>query len=559
MFNKLLKRRTFRYRMKLFLSAFVCIWTLIGSFAWLQYTRDRISKKDQIMDRVDLAAGRLVDAWDKSDLSLVNTFLDFISRYYEGTALGKMSVAIYDFNTGELLKSFGTINHDRPLGFETAEVDSIHDGSTAIFLEDTCFPSGEKVFYYYSRFAPEKGIELRAYLPYSPEIKSFIASDDWLFWLMILSVGILGTFIIFLMTAHQAKNIRLLHEFAHRAANDRDFIPMGEFPSDELGDISRQIVSIYNSRMQANQRREREHIIALKATEEKNRVKRVLTNNISHELKTPIGIVSAYLEMLVNQEDMPEEDRRHFLLKARENIERITAMLNDLSTMTRLEESGQNIPMKTVDFHEMVANLAEEIETTNLIGDMKFRYDLPTDCFIRGNEGLLYSVLNNLVKNAKAYSQGTEMGIELLGRKEKSYTFAFYDNGTGVSPEHLPHLFDRFYRVDVGRSRKSGGTGLGLPIVKSAINSMGGGISVRNRRGGGLEFIFTLSRVLPDNAGSEDAKAAAGNGPGVKRSGAAANNYTAPGKSTGNRETPRRNTPPAEAPDGEDFNTDASN
>lgn len=497
MFEKLLKKRTFRYRMKLFTVAFVCIWALIGSFAWLQYNRDRYSKKREIMARVDQAAGRLVDSWSRNNPELVDSYIDFLDRYYAGTALGSMSMAVYNLHTGEIINSIGSIISERPLGFEDAEVDSLRDGSTAILLDNTRFPSGEKVFYYYSRVSPEQGLELRAYLPYTPEIASYISSGDWLFWLMIFTVGLLGTFFVYLITAHQAKNIGLLHEFAHRAANDRDFIPMGEFPSDELGDISRQIISIYNSRMQANQRREREHVIALKANEEKNRLKRVLTNNISHELKTPIGIIKAYVEMLVTQEDMPEEDRRHFLLKTQENVERITAMLYDLSTMTRLEESSEKIPLKDVDFHDMIVNFSEEIKNTNLIGDMEFDFDIPVGCVVRGNEGLLMSVLNNLVKNAKAYSQGTRMGIELFGKKEKCYTFVFYDNGTGVAPEHLPHLFDRFYRIDTGRSRKSGGTGLGLPIVKSAINSMGGGISVRNRRGGGLEYLFTLTRVVP--------------------------------------------------------------
>ena len=109
-------------------------------------------------------------------------------------------------------------------------------------------------------------------------------------------------------------------------------------------------------------------------------------------------------------------------------------------------------------------------------------------------------MLSNLVKNSVAYSQGTQMGIELLGRSQSYYTFAFYDNGVGVGEEHLSRLFDRFYRVDAGRSRKAGGTGLGLPIVKSAINTMGGSISVRNRRGGGLEFIFTLPRAKDGEA-----------------------------------------------------------
>lgn len=196
--------------------------------------------------------------------------------------------------------------------------------------------------------------------------------------------------------------------------------------------------------------------------------------------------------MLINQPDMPEKDRCHFLEKAQMNVERLVSMLNDLSTMTRLDESGNNIPIKEIDFHSTIFTLSDEVVKSGIIHGMDFRFNIPMDCTILGNEGLLNSVLQNLIKNSAAYSQGTEMGIELLGRNDRYMTFSFYDNGTGVAEEHLSHLFDRFYRVDSGRSRKAGGTGLGLPIVKSSIISMGGSITVRNRKGGGLEFIFTL-------------------------------------------------------------------
>ena len=162
--------------------------------------------------------------------------------------------------------------------------------------------------------------------------------------------------------------------------------------------------------------------------------------------------------------------------------------------MTRLDESGSTISMREVDFHSLIFSLADDVTKSGILKDMDFRFNIPIDCKVMGNEDLLISVIQNLIKNACAYSQGTQMGVELLGRNERYYTFSFFDNGVGVSKEHMEHLFERFYRVDSGRSRKAGGTGLGLPIVKSCINTMGGSVSVRNRRGGGLEFIFTLLR-----------------------------------------------------------------
>ena len=125
---------------------------------------------------------------------------------------------------------------------------------------------------------------------------------------------------------------------------------------------------------------------------------------------------------------------------------------------------------------------------------MKFHYNLPLECMIKGNATLLSGMISNLIKNAALHSHGTEMGLDLVVESERYYTFRFYDNGTGVDPQHLPHLFERFYRIDAGRSRKAGGTGLGLPIVKNTIEALGGSISVHNGPQGGLEFLFTLEK-----------------------------------------------------------------
>lgn len=167
-------------------------------------------------------------------------------------------------------------------------------------------------------------------------------------------------------------------------------------------------------------------------------------------------------------------------------------MLNDISTITRLEEAATSIPTEKIDFQEVVFTTANDIVESGVNKSMEFVYDIPFDTFIRGNFNLLGNVISNLAKNAANYSGGTEMGIKLINKNRNFYTFSFYDNGKGVEATHLPHLFDRFYRVDTGRSRKNGGTGLGLAIIKSTILTLGGTISVRNRKGGGLEFLFTL-------------------------------------------------------------------
>ncbi len=120
------------------------------------------------------------------------------------------------------------------------------------------------------------------------------------------------------------------------------------------------------------------------------------------------------------------------------------------------------------------------------------------DVEICGNQMLLYSIFCNLIDNAIAYSGGRRVFVDLVNVDDTHYHFLVRDNGIGVESRHLTHLFERFYRVDKGRSRKAGGTGLGLSIVKNAVLFHGGQIEARAARGGGLEFYFSLKKVSGD-------------------------------------------------------------
>ena len=487
-------RRKIKYHWRLFLTVFICIWVVIGVFAYLEYRNNLRYRETMLVNNVELAVGNILDA--KRVNRNIQPFISFMKEYLAGSPLNGMCLAVYDRSTGELLYSLGPVREERPVEADGQPSEPMPDGTSRQLLTDVRLPDGEKLFIYASRLSRDGVVEVRTYLPRSAVVDKVLAIDNT-FWLIILTVGVIGTVMVWVFTAHQARNVTLLREFATRAATDREFIPMGDFPSDEIGDISRQVVAIYNSRMQANVRREREHVIALKAIEEKNTMRRVLTNNISHELKTPIGIVRSYLEMIASNPDMSAEERAHFLGKAQANVERLVSMMNDLSTMTRLEESNKKIPISDIDFHDLVFTLVEDLKQGDVLNSMDFLYNIPLDCHVYGNGELLIGVLTNLVRNSVAYSQGTQVGVKMIGRNDNFYTFSFYDNGVGVGEEHLVHLFERFYRIDTGRSRKVGGTGLGLPIVKSSINTMGGSITVRNREGGGLEFVFTLRRVKP--------------------------------------------------------------
>lgn len=151
--------------------------------------------------------------------------------------------------------------------------------------------------------------------------------------------------------------------------------------------------------------------------------------------------------------------------------------------------------IEPLNFSELVAATIDDVEASGIAGDMHLTMSIPIDCEVMGNKSLLSGMLHNLIKNSFLYSRGSEIVIKCIDQSDHYYSFAFYDDGVGVPPESLSHLFERFYRVDSGRSRRNGGTGLGLPIVKSTINAMGGTITVSNRAEGGLQFTFTLRRA----------------------------------------------------------------
>ena len=152
------------------------------------------------------------------------------------------------------------------------------------------------------------------------------------------------------------------------------------------------------------------------------------------------------------------------------------------------------IDFEAVDITKMVADIARETTLEREERKMTFINQLPERIVVKGNRSLLYSVLRNLTDNAIAYAgEGTTMTLE--GREQgNKWHLIFRDNGQGVPQEHLPRLFERFYRVDKGRSRKMGGTGLGLAIVKNAVLLHRGTIRVSNLPEGGLKFEFTIKK-----------------------------------------------------------------
>lgn len=231
--------------------------------------------------------------------------------------------------------------------------------------------------------------------------------------------------------------------------------------------------------------------------EERARLKRQLTQNVAHELKTPVSSIQGYLETIISNPNISQENLRTFLERSYAQSNRLTLLLRDISVLTRMDEAPEMVEKETVNLSRIVENILNEVALGLEEKQIRVVNLLPQDLIITGSSSLLYSIFRNLTDNAIAYAGiGVQITINCFREDEKFYYFSFADTGVGVPEEHLNRLFERFYRVDKGRSRKLGGTGLGLAIVKNAVLFHGGTIFAKNAPTGGLEFVFTLQKDL---------------------------------------------------------------
>ena len=232
--------------------------------------------------------------------------------------------------------------------------------------------------------------------------------------------------------------------------------------------------------------------ISREQQERQNQMRRELTQNIAHELKTPVASILGYTDTILDNPDISNETRQQFILRTNAQAKRLTALLQDISTLNKMDYAPEMLSKERVDISAMVADIIQESEQALASRQMAFKNYMPQDICIQGNWQLLYSIFRNLTDNAINYA-GPNTTIELSADQQSDgWHFCFSDNGVGIPEEHLPRLFERFYRIDKGRSRDLGGTGLGLAIVKNAVVLHGGQITADISKEGGLCFRFSL-------------------------------------------------------------------
>jgi signal transduction histidine kinase len=239
----------------------------------------------------------------------------------------------------------------------------------------------------------------------------------------------------------------------------------------------------------ASVKRLREH----EAREKTRRLKHEMTGNIAHELRTPVTSIRGFLEIVLGNQ-LDETRRRQYLERAFSQTQTLSALISDMSLLARIDEKQGAFEFGPVDAATLLDKVHSDTSKGLIERNIAFKVDIPVGLTFRGNESLLYSVFRNLTDNVIAHAgEGIEIRIAVPSLERGVATVSFSDTGRGIEDDrHLERIFERFYRVNEGRTRDTGGSGLGLSIVRNTVALHGGTISVRNNKPSGLEFIFTL-------------------------------------------------------------------
>lgn len=232
-------------------------------------------------------------------------------------------------------------------------------------------------------------------------------------------------------------------------------------------------------------------------------IRKEFVANVSHELRTPLSIIKGYLETLLDRPEPDAAERQRFLETMRKHAERLESLIADLLSISSLESQQAELRTEPIALSKVVDAVTREMEAVSKRRSMKILSEIASPLpEVRADTARIHQVWLNLLDNALKYTpEGGSVTLRVISCPGE-IECVVEDNGPGIPPEHLPHLFERFYRVDRARSRELGGTGLGLSIVKHIVQAHGGRVWVESRVGHGSAFHFTLPTMSPSIAGS---------------------------------------------------------
>lgn len=238
------------------------------------------------------------------------------------------------------------------------------------------------------------------------------------------------------------------------------------------------------------------YISDITKSEKTRLLKQEMTNNIAHELRTPVTSIRGYLETIVNLYGTGNNERiPGFLERAYMQAVNLSELIQDIGMLTKIEEASDRFEMEQVRINELLHELGNDLaDKLNEAGD-RFTVEVSDNVEMCGSRTLLYAIFRNLIENSLSYGgENIDIVVRCYNENRDDWFFELYDTGTGVEEKHLVRIFERFYRVNEGRTRITGGTGLGLSVVRNAVLFHKGSIIARNRPGGGLSFLMTFPK-----------------------------------------------------------------
>ena len=427
------------YHKRLFALLLSFIWIIVICFMAFQYVREKDVKTGNINSQLQLCNHNIIRAIEDG-----NPYETGISACY--FPFDDIRVTIIETDGDVVYDSKHDANSlDNHLS--RPEVSSALAAGAGYNISRQSSSDGKQYFYSATK---GQGIIVRCAVPYSASLKDVLQAD-WTFLWVLIFISIIVSLAGYFSSLRLGKTIERLNHY-----------------------------------------REQEN--ALKEEKEKSRIKRQLTNNINHELKTPVASIQVCLETLLSGISLTEEKRQELVERCYAHNERLRHLLEDVSLITRLEDGSSSIEREPVIINDLLDEIKEEFMCIPDEDRMHLMIEFDEKVVINGSASLIGSIFRNLTENAISYSEGRTIHIALAENNLKYCRIIFEDDGIGVDEKNLPRLFERFYRVDKGRSRSKGGTGLGLAIVKHAVLFHGGNIAASNRPDGGLRFEFTLEK-----------------------------------------------------------------
>ena len=456
---------------------------LVVCVLFFQYKREKDFKAGELNAQLQVLNERIIHQLETGNIDINTVDVDDF-KDLRVSIVDSSGQVIYDNS----LDALPNTNHLR-----REEISEAIRFGTGYTLRRHSESTGET--YFYSARKGANGIIVRTAVPYSVSLDGLLQADKGFLWFL-AGLTIIMCTLGYFATRRVGLHVRRLKLFAESAERGNKIYDDEPFPHDELGDISNHIVRLYVSLQQAISERDREHSAALHEQQEKERIKKQLTNNINHELKTPVASIQVCIETLLNHPDMGKEKRIEFLTRCLANNQRLQQLLSDVSLITRMEDGAKSIVREQIDLKEIIRDVVEERSEIAEKHGFTIQNDVVKPIEMKGSRSLWESVFFNLIDNAISHSGGNKITVTQMPSSLNKIILTLCDNGCGVAEEHLPRLFERFYRVDKGRSRAAGGTGLGLSIVKNAVQLHGGSITVSNNPHGGLCFKIILNRDL---------------------------------------------------------------